>query len=224
MTCSDLIQVILMGLLVVVTGIYSWRTFAISKATKEQAQATRDQADASLKMLEEMREQRAEAQAIVVPDIDLFYDTVKYYEAMEELVLGDFPVIVTNVGKAAALDIEISLETESHNFGIQRLPILASGGSWRTKFTYVELTEEGEPIFNQVPPNGLYELTASFRSGTSQLRRPLFLGITSEKSDVTLPFDVHIDGPKVKINRRELQLGLLQSMQNKGVNLFGGKK
>ena len=37
MTVSDLIQIILMGLLVVVTGIYAWRTFAISKATEKQA-------------------------------------------------------------------------------------------------------------------------------------------------------------------------------------------
>ena len=52
MTDSDLIQIILMGLLVVVTGIYAWRTFAISNATKKQA-------DASVKMAEEMRNARS---------------------------------------------------------------------------------------------------------------------------------------------------------------------
>lgn len=50
MTISDLIQIILMGLLVVVTGIYAWRTFAISKASKKQA-------DASMKMAKQMRKQ-----------------------------------------------------------------------------------------------------------------------------------------------------------------------
>ena len=52
MTYSDLIQVILMGLLVVITGIYAWRTHVISKATKAQA-------DASVRMAEEMRNARS---------------------------------------------------------------------------------------------------------------------------------------------------------------------
>ena len=51
MTDSDLIQIILMGLLVVITGIYAWRTFAISNATREQA-------DASVKMARETRDAR----------------------------------------------------------------------------------------------------------------------------------------------------------------------
>ena len=50
MTASEWIQIILMGLLVVITGVYVWRTFAISNATKKQA-------DANVKMAEEMREQ-----------------------------------------------------------------------------------------------------------------------------------------------------------------------
>lgn len=61
MTNSDLIQIILMGLLVVVTGIYAWRTFAISNATKKQA-------DASVKMADEMRNARYDT---VRPVIDI---------------------------------------------------------------------------------------------------------------------------------------------------------
>jgi hypothetical protein len=59
MTVSDLIQIILMGLLVVITGIYAWRTFSISNGTKKQA-------DASVKMAEEMREQRVIASRPVI--------------------------------------------------------------------------------------------------------------------------------------------------------------
>jgi len=63
MTDSDIIQIVLMGLLVVVTGIYAWRTFAISNATKKQA-------DASVKVAEEMREQRySESLPLLVPTI-----------------------------------------------------------------------------------------------------------------------------------------------------------
>jgi len=52
MTTSELVQIILMGLLVVITGIYAWRTFAISNASKKQA-------NASVKMAEEMRNARS---------------------------------------------------------------------------------------------------------------------------------------------------------------------
>jgi hypothetical protein len=61
MTDSDLIQIILMGLLVVITGIYAWRTHVISKVTREQA-------DASVKMAKEMKQQRYDT---VRPVIDI---------------------------------------------------------------------------------------------------------------------------------------------------------
>ncbi len=50
MTTSEWVQIILTGVLVVITGIYAWRTFAISNAAKEQA-------DASVETANEMREQ-----------------------------------------------------------------------------------------------------------------------------------------------------------------------
>ncbi len=57
MAITDWIQIILMGLLVVVTGIYAWRTFAISKATQKQAD-------------EMKKEQRySECLPLLVPDI-----------------------------------------------------------------------------------------------------------------------------------------------------------
>ena len=59
MTNSEIIQIILTGALVIITGIYVWRTFAISKAAEKQAEA-------SVKMAEEMREQR---RPIVVSEV-----------------------------------------------------------------------------------------------------------------------------------------------------------
>ncbi|MFH0941769.1 MAG: hypothetical protein V1823_01930 [Chloroflexota bacterium] len=52
MTPTDWIQAISMVVLVIVTSIYAWRTFSISKATQKQA-------DASVKMAEDMRNARS---------------------------------------------------------------------------------------------------------------------------------------------------------------------
>lgn len=60
MTTTDWIQAISMVILVAVTVVYAWRTHVISKATKQQA-------DASMRMAEEMREQRYDS---VRPVID----------------------------------------------------------------------------------------------------------------------------------------------------------
>ena len=54
MTISDLIQIILINLLVIVTGVYASRTHVMSKAAREQA-------DTSVKMAEEMKKQRYDA-------------------------------------------------------------------------------------------------------------------------------------------------------------------
>lgn len=100
MTDSDLIQIILMGLLVVITGIYAWRTFSISNATKKQAQA-------SVKMAEEMREQTVIAsrpviiqKAVVETETELATfgskDWFSYFE-------------VYNAGNGPAIEVEISL-------------------------------------------------------------------------------------------------------------------
>ena len=98
MTGSDLIQVILMGLLVVVTGIYAWRTHVISKATKAQA-------DASVKTADEMREQR--------------YDTVR--PVIDFKLWESYPVTIQKgltIKEREEADLAIFPGCKLHNIGI----------------------------------------------------------------------------------------------------------
>ncbi len=95
MTTSDVIQIALMGLLVVVTGIYAWRTHVISKATREQA-------DASIQAVEEMRNARYDA---VRPVIDIQMDKS--------------PEVKVNAGLAAQkMDFDWGLSCKLHNIGL----------------------------------------------------------------------------------------------------------
>jgi len=93
-----------MGLLVVVTGIYAWRTFAISNATKKQA-------GASVKMAEEMREQRVMASQPrliqkSVHEKDIWEGSTKDYFSHFE---------ISNVGNIPAIEVEISLRDSEGN-------------------------------------------------------------------------------------------------------------
>jgi len=112
MTNSDLIQIILMGLLVIVTGIYAWRTFTISKASKKQA-------DASVKMAEEMREQR---RPIVVQKV-VPAKSVPYKLAAEDItksISSDY-FEIHNEGYGPAIELEILLlDKEKRQLGKQR--------------------------------------------------------------------------------------------------------
>ncbi len=107
MTPSEWVQIVLMGLLVVITGIYAWRTFAISNATKKQA-------DASVKMARETKEQRySESLPLLVPDItrrgvieqnlepnEVYYQTLQTGVGIE--------VIWHNLGKGVAINSRFS--------------------------------------------------------------------------------------------------------------------
>ncbi len=119
MTCSDIIQVILMGLLVVVTGVYAWRTFAISKATKKQA-------NASVKMAGEMRDARYDA---VRPVLDIKKaDTLELSEESKKTTLGllmevaegNIPPFIYcsiyNVGLGTALDAYTEIDFSGEIF------------------------------------------------------------------------------------------------------------
>jgi len=110
MTISDLIQIILMGLLVIVTGIYAWRTFAISNATRKQA-------DASVKMAEETKEQRySESLPLLVPTIpDILPSRKLFYEAIASGV--GVKVIWCNIGKGIAINSRFSFWTAPTSLG-----------------------------------------------------------------------------------------------------------
>lgn len=126
MTITDWIQAISTLVLVAVTGIYAWRTHAISKATSEQTQATKKQAEASVKMAEEMREQRIMAsrpviiQKVVVETETQFRtfgskDWFSYFE-------------VHNAGNGPAIELEVSLLDKEKNLLVsQRISFLKAG-------------------------------------------------------------------------------------------------
>jgi len=95
MTPSDVIQIVLMGLLVVVTGIYAWRTFAISNAAKEQA-------DSSVKMAEA-------SQAALRPIINIHHANLA---SNDKQIL----VLYKNLGPGPALKLEFYLTHEKRDF------------------------------------------------------------------------------------------------------------
>ena len=98
MTITDWIQAISMVVLVVVTGIYAWRTHVISKATKAQA-------DASVKMAEEMRAQRHDT---VRPVIDFKFS--ESYPIMAEKE--------STIKKQEEGNLSSGLRCVLHNIGI----------------------------------------------------------------------------------------------------------
>ncbi len=100
MTASDVIQIVLMGLLVVVTGIYAWRTHVISKASAKQAEAT-------VRMAEEMRQQRRPMIVLtVVHKKDVYESTSDLFVRFE----------ITNVGMTPAIEIETSLMVDKRDY------------------------------------------------------------------------------------------------------------
>lgn len=202
MTVGDMIQLSAMCLLVIVTGIYAWRTYVISKAAKEQ--------------VEEIRLQRLAARPFVVPDIDIHYYQKSYINNMREIAQGIFPVIITNVGTESAIELEIVLELpikgDSHNQSgttrehmSEKLPLLLQGATWRDELSYVSgVDDEGEPIFSQPPPTGLYDLKVRFKSATYPRDSPLL--------EVTLPFELRfIKGVWWRIERHKLIHNLANS-------------
>ncbi len=171
------IQAISMVVLVGVTIFYAWQT---------------------RRTVSEMRLQRLTTRPVVIPDIDLHYGQKDFNEKMKDIAQSDFPVVLTNVGTAAVIELELFLKTPRNDSVSEKLPLLLPGGSWRSELTYVyDFTEGGEPIFSMPPPEGLYELKVSFKPATS---RP-----NTEFSEVTLPFDLHWGrGAFWRIERHEL--------------------
>lgn len=76
MDTSTLIQVVLMGVLVIITGTYAWRTHVISKATEKQAEATKELVETAKKEAEIFRARSAKdyvkelIEAVIYPSLD----------------------------------------------------------------------------------------------------------------------------------------------------------
>ncbi len=162
MTDSEWVQIILMGLLVGVTIFYAW-----------QARRT----------VSEMKEQRLAAKPFVIPDIDIHIKHRDYTEKTKEITQGNFPVVLTNVGTASAIELELLLITPSNVIVSSKLPLLLPSANWRSDISYVhDFTEEGEPIFDDPPPEGKYNLIVKFKSAAHQ---------ENQVYEVSLPFDLH---------------------------------
>ncbi|MFC1986952.1 hypothetical protein ACFLVH_00145 [Chloroflexota bacterium] len=136
MTDSDIIQIVLMGLLVIVTGIYAWRTHVMSKATSKQA-------DASVKMAEEMREQR---RPIVVQEaIEPKGAAISFGDAEDiEITPSDY-FQIHNIGNVPAIELEIILLKSKE----KKLPEIQ-------KKTFLRSDAETPVVFT---PHGLEEFT-----------------------------------------------------------------
>ncbi len=116
MTASDyalIIQLFAMLILVCVTIYYA-------KQTK--------------RMAEEMKLQRLVAAPFVVPEFDVFNPQEPYVKTTEFGPYVTFPVSMTNVGTASAIDIELSLKLPTNNEKFQvrpmRLPLLLPDAHW----------------------------------------------------------------------------------------------
>ncbi len=101
---SVLIQAVSTVILAIVTGVYAFLTYGIGKATKQQAKA-------SVKMAEEMREQRyKDTLPLLAPTLlsypsEIALDVVSY----EALQSGDrIRVMWRNVGKGVAINTRFS--------------------------------------------------------------------------------------------------------------------
>jgi hypothetical protein len=103
MTASELIQVILTSLLVLITAIYAWRTHSISKATKQQASASMEMARATRGKM------YSESLPLLVPTIPSVLNTDKLpYETLQSG--AGLKVLWRNLGKGVAINSRVSFE------------------------------------------------------------------------------------------------------------------
>jgi hypothetical protein len=169
---GHIIEIIVLLGLVLITAKYVIKTGEIAKFTKEQA--------------EEMRLQRSEAKPFVVPDTAPTFGREFLKSIAPGIILVKFPVSITNVGNAAAVELELSLTLPDkidakYEHLTTKLPTLMRDRMWKYEFSYaIETTTDETQIENVHPPEGKYELKVTFKSATSnEGTRP---------SEVTLPF------------------------------------
>ena len=161
MTTSELVQIILMGLLVVITGIYAWRTFAISNASKKQAKT-------SMRMAEEMKNQRySESLPLLVPHIPPQWDT-QGMEANEvpykylQTGIG-IRVIWHNFGKGVAINLKFSFwgaplpSGKASFFPPSESQTLEVGGKKEVDYSKILNDSQGKDISESYKPSLIAE-------------------------------------------------------------------
>jgi len=139
MTTTDWIQAISMVILVIVTGIYVWRTHVISKAAKEQA-------DTSAKMAEEMKAQRYDTIRPVI-DIEILNIQKQIGNQPSEAVAainGDTSYLLSfvlhNIGLGPAIGVCSATPTSTGARWRWDFDTLAAGRN--TKVMYLSLKPE----------------------------------------------------------------------------------
>ena len=138
MTPTDWIQAISMVVLVVVTGIYVWRTHVISKATKQQAEA-------SVKMAEEMREQRYDSVRPVIDIQDQELGAMELGRIGYGGLLSKLPCVLHNIGLGPAIDVYSFIEGSSDECQQFDFGTLATGGK-TSKPMNLSLKHKGNPM------------------------------------------------------------------------------
>ena len=133
MTTTELVTIILTVVLVIITGIYAWRTFAISKAAKKQA-------DASVKMAEETREQRLnEARPYLL--IRLAERIVQWDGIdLDENPLEEFQVTIRNAGKGPAINIKAGLWHPTERIGASPKGYLSPDEEWEATISKLPMS------------------------------------------------------------------------------------
>ncbi|MBI2304010.1 MAG: hypothetical protein HYU86_04605 [Chloroflexi bacterium] len=114
-----------LGVLVITFGAiawYSWETRQLRIETGRMAEATRQQAEASVKMAEEMRAQRLDAICPIIAIEGEFY-----LQIVGEHTIQLHEVKIRNVGNGPALNVRCTLEYPDHDFEPREFPVLAVG-------------------------------------------------------------------------------------------------
>ena len=140
MTITDWIQAISMLVLVAITSIYAWRTHVISKATREQA-------DTSMEIAKEMREQRlSEARPYLL--LRLTDRVVQWGDRpdLREHRPLTFPITILNGGKGPAIDLYTALWNKGERrYVYERKGYLIPGEEWQAEISrFTTLTGEKE--------------------------------------------------------------------------------
>ena len=97
MTVTDWIQAISMVILVIITGIYVWRTHVISKASEKQARASVKMAEGMAYPVIDFKRDTAK--------IDIKRQTLEVYAAIHEGTSQGLSCILCNVGVGSAIDV-----------------------------------------------------------------------------------------------------------------------